>query len=393
MLRRGLGGALLVAAVLVPAASARSAVRVKLSLVPLPKAALGAAGHSLAVAHDSGVVSNAVAAGNSLTGTTASLKKLGRVTGYLLDYGDAFRGGSGVTAVETGVDRYRSASAAKHGLAFWKKDDAKITTLGKAGLTVSGRQLKAPRVGARRFAFLATLKAPGVSPVSTVDEQVADGSYVLEVSVAAGSAAKAKGLAAKLARKLDARLRQALAGRLHGKPVKLPPRLKPGAPKGGPDLSTLALTASDLGQATVADEGYAVDPSALSAYSRDMQPAGTYEELSQQIEWYPSTSEAAFRSAIGEAVFVHSLASLANAPGVTFTVTPVDVSSVGDAAQGVLATISNGTTSVYFAVVVLTRGQASDLVFVGTSTAAIQSTDVTSLALLAANRLNVLPAG
>ena len=79
---RGLIGAALVAAVFVPAAAASSPHRVTLSLVPLPKSALGATGRSLALTHDSGVVSNVDAAGNSVSGTTSTFKNLGRVTGY-----------------------------------------------------------------------------------------------------------------------------------------------------------------------------------------------------------------------------------------------------------------------------------------------------------------------
>ncbi|HEU5476563.1 MAG TPA: hypothetical protein VFU64_01895 [Gaiellaceae bacterium] len=52
MLRRGLLAAALVDAVLAPAASASRTHRVKLSLVPLPKSALGEAAHSLPLAHD-----------------------------------------------------------------------------------------------------------------------------------------------------------------------------------------------------------------------------------------------------------------------------------------------------------------------------------------------------
>src|SRR2546423_6110021 len=125
----------LAAAVFVPAASASRAHRVKLSLVPLPKSALGAAGKSLALTHDSGVVSNALAAGKSSSGTPSSFKKLGRVTGYDLTYGDPFRAGTGVTEIASGVEQYKTAADAKKGLAFWRKDDAQITSLEQFGIT------------------------------------------------------------------------------------------------------------------------------------------------------------------------------------------------------------------------------------------------------------------
>ena len=54
--------AALAAAVALVSAGSASAARVKLSLIPLPKAALGSSAHGLALAHDSGVISNAAAA-------------------------------------------------------------------------------------------------------------------------------------------------------------------------------------------------------------------------------------------------------------------------------------------------------------------------------------------
>src|SRR5207237_9632709 len=123
--------------------------------------------------------------------------------------------------------------------------------------------------------------------------QIADGRYILDVIVAAGTASLAETLAPKLAGKLDARFRLARKGRLHAKPVKLPTQ-KAGRPPGGPDLSVLALRKSDLvGKATVSKE-YVVDPSAISDYSVFMLPAGPFDVLDQEIEWYPVANEASF---------------------------------------------------------------------------------------------------
>ena len=119
-IRIGLLSATLAAAVLVPTASASSPHRVKLPLVPLPKSALGGAGESLALMHDSGVVSNADAANNSTSGTTATFKNLGRVTGYDLTYGDPFTGGTGVTQIASGIEQFKTSAGAKKGLAFWR---------------------------------------------------------------------------------------------------------------------------------------------------------------------------------------------------------------------------------------------------------------------------------
>ena len=78
-------GVALVAAVLVPAASAHRAHPVKLALVPLPKSAIGSAAHAFALAHDSGPVSNADAAAHTPDATTKTFKKLGRLDGKTAD--------------------------------------------------------------------------------------------------------------------------------------------------------------------------------------------------------------------------------------------------------------------------------------------------------------------
>lgn len=384
--------ALLVAAlmaVVVPAASASRAPRVKLPLVPLPKSALGAAGRSLALSRDSGVVSNADASNNSISAKANTFDKLGRITGYRLTYGDRYSGRSGVTEIETGVEKYRSSAGAKHGLAFWHKDDAKITALVPYGLTASLKALKAPKVGTRRFAEGTTLTVPNAVPVSLVDEQFTEGQYVLHVDVAAGSLSAAGGVAGKLARALDRRFRLAEAGHLRGKPVKLPPQLKAGPPAGGPDLATLALTTSDLGgQATIVDHAYGT-PSwpSLSDYSLDMQPAGTFAALTQSIEWLPSANEATFLGEFTGSAFAYVL-SQGLVPGGTGQFTPVDLSAVGDEAFGGSVVVTRtGQPTVYLGIVSLSSGEADDLVLVA-GQSPIQAADIASLAQAAANRLN-----
>src|SRR5262249_43365958 len=114
VVRRAFVLAALVAAVLVPCTSASSASQIELAVVPPPKAPLGPAVHSLPLAHDSGGVSNAEAA-NEANGmvTAAQLKALGRVGGYLLDYGNPFGSSAGVSEIQTEVDRYRTAADAR----------------------------------------------------------------------------------------------------------------------------------------------------------------------------------------------------------------------------------------------------------------------------------------
>ena len=103
-MKKVLLGVVLVAAVLAPAASASRPHRVKLAVVVLPKSALGAAGRSLAVSPDSGVVSNPVAVGNAVSAHPNTFDRLGRLGGYELRYGDRYSGRPGVTEIWTGVD-------------------------------------------------------------------------------------------------------------------------------------------------------------------------------------------------------------------------------------------------------------------------------------------------
>src|SRR5215467_3365637 len=156
---------------LVPSASASRVQHVKLALVPLPKTALGSAAHAFALAHDSGPVSNADAASHTPDGTPATFKKLGRLGGYALEYGNAFTGAPGITDVRTSIERYRSAAAARKGLAFWRKEDARLGALDQPGFSVTNVLVKVPRVGKRHFAYLTSYSAANIAPVSGIDEQ------------------------------------------------------------------------------------------------------------------------------------------------------------------------------------------------------------------------------
>lgn len=372
------------AAVLVPAASAKSAARVKISLIPLPKSALGSAAHGLALAPDSGVISNTAAANRTADASPGTFKKLGRVGGYALDYGDAYSGAAGITDVRTTIEQYKTSAGAKRGLAFWRKEDAQLGALDNPGFTVTDALVKVPAVAKTRFAYLTSFSASNIAPVSSLDERVADGHYVLEITVSAGSASAAKALAPKLAKKLDARLRLALAGRLHAKPVKLPAKQKAGPPTGGPDLSTMALQTSDLsGPAEIVANQYSVDPAILdfvdlrnsSEYDVLMLPAGPFDILIQEIEWYPTANGASFNSDFLNAFSLSQAGS-----------TALDLSSIGDGAQGSItqdSQLSQGG-------VALTKGQLSEFIDVAVAQNSIDSNDVTNLAQTAASKIDAV---
>jgi hypothetical protein len=365
--------AALAAALLVPAASASPAHRVQLALVPLPKSALGAVARPFALAHDSGAVSNASAASHTPDATAGTFQKLGRVGGYALEYGNAFTGAPGITDIRTGIEQYETPADARKALAFWQKEDGRLGALNQPTFSVTNALVNVPAVGkAKRFAYLTSYSAANIAPVSGLDEQIADGKYVLDVIVTAGNASLATALAPKLARKLDARLRLALRGRLHGKPVKLS-KLKAGPPPGGPDLTALALKASDLvGKATV-NKGYVGDPAAVSDYSVFMLPAGQFDALDQEIEWYPSANEASFFADFENASALAGHGSSA-----------LDLSGVGDGAQGSITEGPSLSTSL----VVFSTGHLAEFILFAIQGGSIQSSDVTNVARTVASRID-----
>lgn len=377
--------AALVAAIAVPAASAKSAATVKLSLVPLPKSALGVPGQ-LPLQRDSGTVSDAIAASNASGKVSPRrVKALGRVTGYLLDYGTPFGAGAGVHQAQTEVDQYKSAADATKALAFWKKDEVKIAALRKLGFDISVRKLSLAGAGSAHWAYLGTVRVKGLQPVYAVDEQAQEGNYLLDVSASGGSASAVEALAPKLTKKIDARLRLGLAGKLGGRPVKLLPPLKAGPPPHGPKPTSLVLKSTDVGsgQVTVRQKAYTKNSDAISEYDLEMAPAGSYAFLAQSIVVFDSSLAAKYYSAI----FGSALASAAVGGGGKFQPTPVDLSSVGDNAYGELIHVQVNGQDVYEGVVVLSRGAILDSVVVA-SQAQIAESDLQQLAQAAANRLN-----
>lgn len=386
MLARSLVALLVAAAVFVPSAAATPGPAVDLPLVPLQSAQLGGAARSLPLEDDSGVVSNADAASNATGAVTAKqLAKLGRVTGYQLDYGDPFLPTNGVREIETGVERYRSAAAAKRGLAFWRGDEAKRgAILAQLGVGVALKATRAPAVGAARWAFGITITVSNASPIYGADEDVRDGEYVIMVSVGAGSLGAAERLAPNLAKKVDARLRAAVAGKLRGKPAKLP-ALKAGPPPSGPDPAQAALTTSDFSQAVLSQEKYTANQQALSEYDVLLMPAGSFGDVFQQIIAERTPSEATYFAA----VLAGTMRSYA---GSGDSVTPVDVSSVGDDAYGALLQLWLSGQTVYEAGVVLADGPLVELV-VGASRTPLAAAAVATLAQTAAAKLTAAVGG
>ena len=384
MVVRGALVAAVSAAILLPVASASgSSQQLKLALLPLPKSALGSAGHSLPLAADSGADSNTHAAAQGTGDFTAKqLKHSGRISGYLLDYGSPFSDRPGISQIETEVEQYRSAAKARRGLAFWRKQERDVRLLKKFGLHVSFKKLALSNVHHPYWAYLTTLSANGLSPLHGVDAQMLDGGYLLDVNVA-GSPAEVERLVPTLVRKFDQRLRLAESGHLQAKPVTLP-HAKTGPPAHGPKPARMVLTRSDVGKpATIRHAGYvspknSFDEYALSAYDQVMAPAGSFGFLQQEVSATKTAVEVRYFAAVAAGAFSN---------GGLGTVTPVDLSSVGDNAFGEILEITSGGQSVDEALLVLSRNKYLDFLSVA-SKSKLTASDVQGLAQKAAQRLN-----
>jgi hypothetical protein len=385
--RKVLLGAALAAAVLVPAAWASSTASVKLALVPVPKSALGSAARNLPIARDSGVANNAEEASNASGDVSPKqLRRLGRITGYLLDYGNPFGSSAGVREVQTEIELYRSSTAAHKGLGFWRRQEVQEPDLKGLGIHFSLKRLRLSGLPKPDWAYAQAISIKGLKPIQGVDAEFQHGPYLLDVSVAAGSTAAAARLVPTLARHFYKRLQLALSGGLHANPVKLPSELKPGPPPHGPKPSALVLRTADLGQGSkVLQKGYSkpkssFDKNALSVYGLTIASQATFPVLSQQVLVGASTLEVQYFGAI-------AIAGAAAGSGKANPATPVDLSGVGDNARGELLQVAVNGQKVNEALVVLTHGSYLDFV-VEASPTAFTAAKVQSLAQVAAKRLN-----
>jgi hypothetical protein len=155
------------------------------------------------------------------------------------------------------------------------------------------------------------------------------------------------------------------------------PKLKAGRPPGGPDLSPLALRSSDLAGKVTTSKGYVVDPAAVSDFSVFMLPAGPFDALDQEIEWYPVANEASFYADFENAAALSQ-------PGTI----PLDLSSVGDGAQGSVTGGSSLSTGQVF----LSSGHLAEFIFVGDQ-GSMSTDSVTSVARTAAHKIDAAGLG
>jgi len=373
-------GAVLVTAT-AASASHHSSAKLPLALVPLQKAQLGAAGKSLKLDYGSGpqFISNVGLKAfdvRNIVGTE-EWEYPATVAYYSLDYGDPFTGSPGVMEIQTGVEQYKTPAAARKGYAFWRHVDSSLRIIGPGG---PWKKIDVPAVGPQHFAYLGTWQAPNLNPIVGLDEQVLAGKFVLALTVTAGSSTAAESIAPRLAHWLYRRFQPMLNGHLAGKPARLPRQPKPGPAAGAPDLPTIILQPSDVGQSQTPDVSKQYIPSlpALSTYEMTMTPAGLWDDgINEDISWWPTATEATYAEA-----YLRALTAKFYGNG-----SPVDLTGVGDNATGSIADYGdNGSV----AMVTLTSGQAGvfvDGVTTGAGPAPSDS-DLQSLAQAAANRLD-----
>jgi hypothetical protein len=126
-----------------------------------------------------------------------------------------------------------------------------------------------------------------------------------------------------------------------------------------------------------ADKRYVVDPAAISDFSVFMLPAGQFDILDQEIEWYPSANEASFYADFENAAALAEKGT-----------TALDLSGLGDGAQGSVTQSSSLSTGQAF----FSSGQLAVFVFMF-SLNKVATDDVMSVAQAAANRIDAAGLG
>ena len=171
-------------------AASASSPKVRVSLLPLPKAAIGPASKSLP------------------RGTLGGAPLVAGGHGYWLEYGYPFQGGSGVLDVGTQVDQLKTVDLAKDDL-FSQRAGTVFHVLGPQ---LQGAETGGGFVGPRRNPGVTRYTASNIDPMSTFSTWLRDGRYVLGVTVSAGTSSAAT----KLGWSLAELLRQEAAPRTRG---------------------------------------------------------------------------------------------------------------------------------------------------------------------------------
>jgi hypothetical protein len=263
--------------------SAKEVTDAQLALMPLPKAAYGPAAAPLTIDSSSGVADNADAARADLdsTVTAASLARLGRITGYALDFSSvrAFASRAGLVDAASGIDRFDNADGAARYAAKQLAEPRQLERRADNGVTFRNvSSFRIPLESGTAEAVSGEVRLGGLSFWMTFSVFRRD-KLVAEVALTRPDRfGDDRARIVPLTRALDARVRGVLDGSVHGKPVPLPPSTRQelgglGAPTGGPELADAVLTADDLGGGRLVGEGYTRDQSAVAVYLRRFEPA------------------------------------------------------------------------------------------------------------------------
>ena len=392
---------MLAAAVLVTGSLAATArpTPAQLALMPLPKSALPAAAEALPLNRQSGIVSNQDAAGDATNLVSAGrLARLGRLTGYSLDYADAGLSalvrGKGLLGIETSVDLYRDAAAARAGMAFWRADEATFTRLERSGVEIAFGPAAAPRVGDERWSFAGSVTVGKTPPIYGIDVAFRVGAIVADLTVTAADERTGRALVTSLARKFERRIRAVLDGKVSGRPIRLPGKPEAGPPENGMDLAAMAVKPADLGGGRVTKEGFMLDTDLdpLSAYVREIG-GSPFDSFSETIELFHSPTEAGFNlSLLATTLALDRPATpgrKARPDEIAYAKTRKLALTVGDEARALLMNVRFGDGTTVNEAVVLVR-VGSIVAYVGVATpgsVAIPSKVLTQLARVTVGRV------
>jgi hypothetical protein len=387
----------------VMASSGSTVTAGQLALMPLTKAELGPDAAFLPLDPDSGVQSNAIQAHDANESiTAATFGRLGRLTGYELDYDDqadrALTVGDGLLEINSEVDVYRNAAAAHSGLAFERRDGLYANRFQFVGFKAVVSPAAAKRVGDETFALRSTLVLTGKPNVRGLTVAFRLGSLLAVVDVTqAGGGGPAMSDLAGLAQELEIRIKGVLNGSVKGLPVALPAKVTAGPPPNGQDLSKLALAPSDVFSSMLTHSGYRLDHdlNPLSDYQVKMTARGPFTSLSEDVEQFasPTAASVGLLSTYGVAAtpgFFERLvrSRTSHVASVSPTLVPI---RYGDESKAVRlkATLTNGVY-LYEGFIFIRIGPILETVFVSTgANGSLTNAELDTLASAVAARARV----
>ena len=271
----------------------------------LPRDALGSAARGLEVDLDCGFVDNAAAAEATLypTDTAGQLTRAGRVAGYDLSYSDLslfpLTRGSGLTAIDSWVDRFTSEQTA----------DAFVTKQVRDAQRLRGKRLEpgidlvasstfpAGRIGDLSVGLRETVvcSANGCTARLSVSGLVRSSQAWRSTGPTQRTSPRWRNGSRACSRRAGPARGQR---KLTARPVALPPIARQGQPPaGGPDLEGMALTLRDLPKGTTfVRQGYVGDDTSIGSYEREFDTSsarfGADMVESDIISLYRHTKEA-----------------------------------------------------------------------------------------------------